>query len=102
MGTTFGRLFCKRCNGWVKASTPRPNHLLHFFLSLATLGIWLIVWFFMLFSSDWTCSECGSGVKGYAPPGWKPTTPRAEVAEKPKAAAKAPAEDDGPNVYVID
>lgn len=26
---------------------PRPNHILHFILTLLTAGVWLVVWFFV-------------------------------------------------------
>ncbi|MFW5721768.1 MAG: hypothetical protein ACOCVU_02820 [Desulfohalobiaceae bacterium] len=38
-----------------------PNHLLHFLLSLLTLGLWVPVWIYVSWQARrWTCSMCSS------------------------------------------
>ena len=36
--------FCNHCNTNVMATGTKPNHLLHLFLTVITLGLWVIVW----------------------------------------------------------
>jgi len=54
---------CNRCDRLVLGLRERPNHLLHLLLSLATAGVWLIVWAIIGFSyadEPWHCPYCGS------------------------------------------
>ena len=64
-------MFCNKCN---KVTLHRKNSkqmswLMHLFLAIITLGLWIIVWIFLLFlhlinksatsvSNRWICSEC--------------------------------------------
>lgn len=58
-------VYCKNCKKNTVQIKQRANHVLHLLLSVVTIGIWLIVWFFItLFTSDTpTCTECGNEVK---------------------------------------
>lgn len=60
MAERTARMWCDECEDWRNCSSPTPNHVLHLLLSLVTFGFWLVVWFFMLFWSDFHCRECGS------------------------------------------
>lgn len=54
---------CKACNGNVLAERKGTNHLLHFFLSLFTLGFWVIIWILHSIKiGGWKCPKCGSRV----------------------------------------
>lgn len=41
-----------------------PNHLLHFFLSLFTFELWIIVWILVAAGSigGYRCAQCGTRV----------------------------------------
>ena len=58
-------VYCKNCKKSTVQVKQRANHILHLLLSVVTVGIWLIVWFFItLFTSDTpTCTICGNEVK---------------------------------------
>src|SRR3990172_5988918 len=52
---------CKVCGPEVlQAARTPPNHLLHLLLSIPTMGLWLIVWFFVTISyrPDYRCLRC--------------------------------------------
>lgn len=52
--------FCKNCQRSVLCTRPPVNHLLHFFISFGTCGLWLFVWLCVsLFRPAWRCSQCG-------------------------------------------
>ena len=51
----------------VRATSPAPNHLLHLILTLITLGVWVIFWFFRSVSNDWRCVKCGGGTRSNPP-----------------------------------
>ena len=54
--------FCKSCKTNRLFVKTTPNHLLHFLISVLTLGAWLIVWFFISVSNEsqpWICNTCG-------------------------------------------
>ena len=44
MGVKQTGRYCPVCERQVMATGTTPNHLLHFFLSLFTAGLWLPVW----------------------------------------------------------
>jgi hypothetical protein len=44
MGVKQTGRYCPMCARHVMATGSTPNHLLHFFLSLYTCGLWLRVW----------------------------------------------------------
>jgi hypothetical protein len=58
-------VYCKNCKKSTVQVKQRANHILHLLLSVVTVGIWLIVWFFIaLFTSDTPiCTICGNEVK---------------------------------------
>ena len=58
-------VYCKNCKKNTVQIKQRANHILHLLLSVVTVGIWLIVWFFIaLFTSDTpTCTVCGNEIK---------------------------------------
>ena len=58
-------VYCKNCKKSTVQVKQRANHILHLLLSVFTVGIWLIVWFFIaLFTSDTpTCTICGNVFK---------------------------------------
>lgn len=56
---------CKDC-GQVKVEKREPSHLLHFFLSLFTVGTWLFVWgLVILWPGGWRCAECGRRARAH-------------------------------------
>lgn len=57
-------VYCKNCKKSTIQIKQRANHVLHLLLSVVTIGIWLIVWFFIsLFTSDTpTCTVCGNEI----------------------------------------
>jgi predicted nucleic acid-binding Zn ribbon protein len=58
-------VYCKNCKKNTVQLKQKANHILHLLLSVVTVGVWLIVWFFIaLFTSDTpTCTICGNEVK---------------------------------------
>jgi len=58
-------VYCKNCKKNTVQIKQKANHILHLLLSIVTVGVWLIVWFFIaLFTSDTpTCTICGNEVK---------------------------------------
>ncbi|MDA7847863.1 hypothetical protein N8972_00025 [Sulfurospirillum sp.] len=71
MQIKYSSAYCLDCKKNVKAekSIKGVNHILHLILSLVTLGVWVIVWFFISMGNitiggdklkGFTCSECGS------------------------------------------
>lgn len=67
--------FCKTCNKNTLFVRPSTAHVLHLFLSLITLGFWLIVWLLVGLSnsSQGKCTTCGTlhGVMGSTSGGTK-------------------------------
>lgn len=60
MGVDQSCQFCWVCNRPTLHARPQPNHILHLLLSLATGGIWLIVWVAICFQyRGWRCQTCG-------------------------------------------
>ncbi len=56
--------YCPVCERQVMATGTTPNHLLHFFLSLFTVGLWLPVWILVAVGNigGYRCTKCGSRV----------------------------------------
>lgn len=55
--------FCDYCNKQVLARRKGTNHILHFLLTVFTLGFWLIIWFLSSIKiGGWRCSLCGKKV----------------------------------------
>ncbi len=61
MSERVERMWCDDCQEWRRSTKQGPNHILHLLLSVVTGGIWLVVWFFLLFKDGWSCGDCGSG-----------------------------------------
>ncbi len=59
------RLYCGQCDSPQKSTRQHISHLLHFIVSLVTLGMWLPVWFGVALVANyrWTCDACGAAVK---------------------------------------
>jgi hypothetical protein len=54
-------LWCPTCNQQRLFVAPTPSHVLHFFLTLFTLGLWLIVWLLIGGKTGpYRCSVCGT------------------------------------------
>lgn len=53
---------CKKCNAQTIHIYPSTSHLLHFILTLCTLGFWVIIWILITISNDFEgkCTECSS------------------------------------------
>ena len=64
MGQKQAGRYCAHCGKNVMATGTTPNHLLHFFLTLFTLGLWAIVWILLSIGKigGYRCSQCGSRV----------------------------------------
>jgi hypothetical protein len=56
--------YCAHCQKNVMATGTTPNHLLHFFLTLFTFGLWIIVWILVSVGKigGYRCTQCGSSV----------------------------------------
>ena len=56
--------FYHHCNKNVMATGTKPNHVLHFFLTLFTFGLWGIVWILVAAGKmgGFRCTKCGSKV----------------------------------------
>lgn len=51
---------CARC-GPMKLERKGTNHILHFLITVCTIGVWLIVWLGLTVKfGGWRCSTCGS------------------------------------------
>lgn len=56
--------FCNHCDGRRSAVWQYPRVGLHSILLVATCGLWLPVWFFIVaFGGKYVCAGCGSGVR---------------------------------------
>ena len=54
------RRFCKDCESNVLAVRKGTNHLLHFFISVFTVGFWLPIWVLATIKiGGWKCPNCG-------------------------------------------
>lgn len=64
MGQKQDGRYCKNCHKNVMATGSTPNHLLHFFITTCTLGLWSIVWIIITIGKigGYRCTECGSRV----------------------------------------
>jgi len=61
------RKWCPQCDAYVKAERHGASHLFHLVMSCITVGLWLIVWFFVANGREFHCSTCGSKVKNREP-----------------------------------
>jgi hypothetical protein len=64
MGQKQTSRYCPHCQKQVLAIGTTPNHLLHFFLSLFTAGLWIIVWILVAVGKigGYRCTQCGCRV----------------------------------------
>jgi hypothetical protein len=56
--------YCAHCEARTLATAQKPNHLLHFVLSLFTCGLWLFIWPLVVVGSigGYRCVKCGTRV----------------------------------------
>lgn len=59
--------WCPQCNATTVQGVRPVSHLLHFVLSIATGGLWIIVWIAAACSQSIDCTVCGS--QGYSSEG---------------------------------
>lgn len=60
MGIEYSSGFCKKCNEQKKLIRKTPNHILHFLISIFTLGFWVIPWIILsMTKGNWRCDSCG-------------------------------------------
>ena len=59
--------YCSQCDHAVRLyQDPKTNHILHFFLSIVTCGVWLLVWLYLgSRSKGYYCTTCGTEVIDY-------------------------------------
>lgn len=63
MGIKYSQRFCDYCDEYVLATRKKTNHILHFFLSIITGGLWILIWFLASIKvGGWKCTKCGSSV----------------------------------------
>ena len=52
--------FCGHCNRQALVTRQGTNHLLHFFLSIFTIGFWVPIWILVSIKiGGWRCQTCG-------------------------------------------
>lgn len=57
-------IFCPTCRQPRRARRERPNHVLHAFLTIATVGLWLVIWLLDAYTCpEWHCDVCGSEIR---------------------------------------
>lgn len=55
---------CPTCRRQRLVVREQPNHVLHLLLSVVTLGLWLIVWFWLATTNrPWRCTVCGTAFR---------------------------------------
>jgi len=61
MAVKTGGGYCPNCKKNVMTQKNTPNHLLHFFVSVITLGGWLVIWLLLALGhiGGKRCTECG-------------------------------------------
>jgi len=60
----IARRWCQTCRVYGPGERRSPSHLLHFFLTLCTFGLWLIVWLLVIFNAQYHCRACGARTYG--------------------------------------
>ena len=61
---TFDRRACYRCRRKTRHTRRTPNHVLHFFITWFTCGLWAVVWAGIALAwrwatPPWYCTVCG-------------------------------------------
>ncbi len=55
------QLFCPYCNRNVLAKRKATSNIFHFFMTMITCGIWLVIWIGQSIKfGGWRCAVCGS------------------------------------------
>ena len=64
MGIKTKGAHCNTCDKSVMAQSNKPNHLLHFIISVFTAGLWIIPWIIITFAGigGYRCTSCGQKV----------------------------------------
>jgi hypothetical protein len=64
MGFIEAEKDCSVCGRPTTHRQARPNHVLHFLLSISTCGLWLFGWLVaaMGIQRPWFCSACGTAI----------------------------------------
>lgn len=64
MGIKTTGKYCRHCQKNVMAQKNTPNHILHFLLSVFTVGLWVIPWVLISVGSigGYRCTQCGHRV----------------------------------------
>jgi hypothetical protein len=58
-------LWCRNCQSQTLHIGASPNHLLHFALSVLTVGLWLPFWIWISLTQDIPrCIDCGGRFSG--------------------------------------
>lgn len=53
--------YCQECGENVLVTRKGTNHILHFILSVLTLGVWIPIWILSAIKvGGWRCNRCGS------------------------------------------
>lgn len=69
--------FCHTCNKYTLHVRPSTSHVLHFLLSIITVGVWVPIWLLVTLSNNTQgqCTVCGAfkGVLGTGRAGNLPT-----------------------------
>lgn len=68
MSVDVARMNCRTCGETTKheRQVKDPSHVVHFLLTLMTLGLWGFVWLFVTLFPDkgkWRCADCGTKAK---------------------------------------
>ena len=57
-------VFCPNCRQPRNARRKRPNHIVHALLTLATAGLWVVVWLVDAYGCPaWRCTVCRSNIE---------------------------------------
>lgn len=62
MAEASASIWCDCCEKQVRAIRPRPNHVLHFLITVLTCGWWIFIWLIMGLNAmmgGWRCTACG-------------------------------------------
>ena len=64
MGYDEAAGYCDQCRRGRLIRRKETNHLLHLFLTLFTLGLWVVIWVLSSIKfGGWRCSQCGGEVQ---------------------------------------
>ena len=60
--SVYKQKFCRNCTKNVLAVANNPKHVMHFILTILTIGLWIIVWVLATMLKTFRCPDCGSKV----------------------------------------